>query len=223
MSKKARTLIELSDELDREYSWRFSELKAMKQCVNSAQSPSQSSAAIRAGVALLYAHFEGFVKRSGELYLQHISMQRLKNEELKPNFLISSIDSSIRREGFNSIYGTRDLTQLLESIFKTYKNRSYVQYKNMVKTKSNLRFSVLEKIFDTLHLPLGNIVLRRAKINELVDSRNSIAHGEYLEVDKGYYLDLSAIILDTMSLTKSLIESSASNKDYLNKKIVFAS
>lgn len=222
MTKKARTLIELSEELDSEYSWRFSEIRAMKQFVNLALNASQTSATIRAGVALLYAHFEGFVKQSGGLYLQHISMQRLKNSNLKPNFLINSINYSIRREGADSIYKTRNLTQLLESLFSKYNERSYVQYKTSVNTKSNLWFNVLEDIFSDLHLPVRSIRLKRAKINELVASRNSIAHGEYLEIDKKYYLGLIEIILETMRLIKGQIETSAANKDYLNRESVFA-
>ncbi len=222
MSKKARTLTDLSEELDSEFTWRFSEIRAMKQCVKSVLTPSQTSAIIRAGVALLYAHFEGFVKESGGIYLQHISMQRLKNGNLKTNFLINSINNSIKKDGVDSIYKTRDLTQLLESLFEKYNDRSNIQYKNSVNTKSNLWFNVLEDIFSNLHLPIRNIRLRKAKINELVDSRNSIAHGKYLEIDKEYYIELVDIILDTMKLIKGQIETSASNQDYINRETIFA-
>ncbi|WP_219238112.1 MAE_28990/MAE_18760 family HEPN-like nuclease [Stakelama flava] len=48
----------------------------------------KSKAFTRAGVGLLYAHWEGFVKRSAELYVEYISNRGLKYKNLTTCFVV---------------------------------------------------------------------------------------------------------------------------------------
>ena len=57
---KIRTLTQLQESLDAGMSWRVKEISDFK-LVTKAQSDT-SPAFIRAGVALVYAHWEGFIK-----------------------------------------------------------------------------------------------------------------------------------------------------------------
>ena len=75
-----RTLEQLYDFLSGELAWRTKELVTLKALVEQT-SPSRERRRVllRAGVALLYAHWEGFVKRAGSAYLEFVDLQRLKN------------------------------------------------------------------------------------------------------------------------------------------------
>ena len=80
---KIRTTEELVDAIAAELSWRRKELTDIRYLVQQATgNRSRQDLMTRAGVALLYAHWEGFVKATAESYLQFVAMQRCKNSEL---------------------------------------------------------------------------------------------------------------------------------------------
>jgi hypothetical protein len=84
---KIRTLTQLQDALDKEMSWRHKEILGLKLSVRNAGQLPQSSI-VRAGVALLYAHWEGFIKNSSLLYLNYVNNQGLCYKELQSCFVV---------------------------------------------------------------------------------------------------------------------------------------
>ncbi|RYF60728.1 MAG: hypothetical protein EOO27_04715, partial [Comamonadaceae bacterium] len=75
------TLSQLQDALDNELGWRKKEISAFR--VASSINGREASFYIRAGVALLYAHWEGFIKNSSEHYLNFVQHQGHNYRELK--------------------------------------------------------------------------------------------------------------------------------------------
>lgn len=67
----------LVDNLDNDLAWRIKELSIIKNKIPQAKNNEQE-ALIRAGVTILYAHWEGFVKNAAECYLNFVSLRRLK-------------------------------------------------------------------------------------------------------------------------------------------------
>ena len=82
------------DFIDSEHSWRRKELSAIRSNIATAKSSAKETA-LRAGIALLYAHWEGFVKNCAEAYLCYVSSLKLKYSELKDNFLAISMKAEI--------------------------------------------------------------------------------------------------------------------------------
>lgn len=82
---KINTLIELQDAIDSEMSWRKKELSALRANINSSRSFAKETA-LRSGIALLYAHWEGAIKNIAYFYLVYVSSQKIKYDNLKPNF-----------------------------------------------------------------------------------------------------------------------------------------
>src|SRR3974390_1271635 len=94
---KIRTLEELVDALDREMAWRKKELFEIKRLVDSSKDSHREATLIRSGVAILYAHWEGFVKTAGTAYLNFVSMRRLKYEELADHLLALGMKSKLNQ------------------------------------------------------------------------------------------------------------------------------
>jgi hypothetical protein len=85
---KIHTAEQLDDTLSDALAWRKKELATLKSLVRSGRhSRSKLNCLIRSGVAILYAHWEGFIKEAGTAYLEFVSRQRLTYQELAPNFI----------------------------------------------------------------------------------------------------------------------------------------
>lgn len=83
-----RTAEQLSDKLSDELAWRKKELSEVKALIEAKSISNQRHLAlIRSGVVILYAHWEGFVKSASNYYLEYVSMQKLRYEQLSSNFL----------------------------------------------------------------------------------------------------------------------------------------
>lgn len=82
-----KTVESLSDKLDYEISWRRLELTNLKFNVENVDG-NKLNTNLRSSLVLLYAHWEGFVKKILTYYLEHVSRQKLQNNQLKHNFLL---------------------------------------------------------------------------------------------------------------------------------------
>lgn len=65
---KIRTIDELQDYVDKEMSWRRKELSAVKSNIFAAKEFAKNTA-LRSGIAMLYAHWEGMIKNIATAYL----------------------------------------------------------------------------------------------------------------------------------------------------------
>ena len=73
---KIRTIQDLQDALDKELSWRIFELSHLRKALALPGQKEQASL-IRASVAMLYAHWEGFIKQSASYYLDYVNRKGL--------------------------------------------------------------------------------------------------------------------------------------------------
>jgi MAE_28990/MAE_18760-like HEPN len=65
--KRLQTQNQLQDFLDAELSWRVKEISTLKAAIKSSAFISEQTL-VRASVALLYAHWEGFIKSAATGY-----------------------------------------------------------------------------------------------------------------------------------------------------------
>src|SRR5204862_533449 len=128
---------------------------------------------IRASIALLYAHWEGFIKRAALVYLEFVKWQRLKNDELAINFLALSARSKFRLAAHSEkMSGHLEVTNFF---LKEMSSRSDIPVS--IGTKSNLSSTVLREIVLTLGLDYSNFSTKSTLIDEkLVERRNTVAH-----------------------------------------------
>lgn len=203
-----RTLSLLNDALSDELAWRRKELYAIKSHVHSVRGTLKRDAFIRSGVAILYAHWEGFVKQAAQYYVEFVSRQRLKHSDLSEVFLVFAAKRVFSEAATSS--KTALHLRVTEFFLHHQSEQSEINWKKCVNTKSNLSSVVLKEIITSLGLDYTPYETKEKLLNErLVEARNSIAHGEYLVVDYDSYDDLFNEVLDLMVLLSNQIQNAA--------------
>jgi len=93
---KLRTISDIQNHLNDEFGWRIQEIDNLKKVIPRVDSI-QTRSLLRAGVPILYAHWEGFVKKSSEAYLNFVAHQGLSYRELKTCFILFGLKTEIEQ------------------------------------------------------------------------------------------------------------------------------
>jgi hypothetical protein len=189
MSVKLRTPSDLQDAMSEEFAWRKVELSALKGLVHSNRTLRNRDLCIRAAVTILYAHWEGFVKNIGTLYVRFVSEQQLKPNELSPCFFAVAMSSIVQDVGASS--KIQPALELVAYIRDQYDKRSNILWRSAVQTQSNLSSVVLREIALTLGLDYSRFSTKEKLLDErLLNNRNNIAHGRHIIIDTEEYFEL---------------------------------
>lgn len=192
--------------------WRSKEVKAFR--IASRAAGSDRRYFIRAGVALLYAHWEGFIKTSSDLYLSFVANKGLKYCELKSCFSIFGLKSKLQTLG-TSRQATANI-DAFEFILKELQNTARLQLKSAINTESNLTSTVFANIATSIDINISGYSTRFNLIDEsLVYRRNKIAHGEFIEIGGKEFGELLDDVLQIMREYKTDLENAASTSAYL--------
>lgn len=205
MARKSFSFDDLLLSIGEDYAWRRKELHIVKDMIPDTNNPKQN-AALRFAVPILYAHWEGFAKNACESYLSYVAYKSLLHNELKPQFIALSLTKKIGNLEKKNI---EEKTITIEFLLNEINKKSNIPVKNVIQTKSNLRFEVFEEIIFLLGLDASKFITFKFLINDLVDSRNHIAHGNYLLVKFQEYENMHAEIGNLMETLKTEIENSA--------------
>jgi MAE_28990/MAE_18760-like HEPN len=220
-----KTLELLYCAIEAEYSWRITELSNFRNTVLSAKGKAKDGM-IRAGIALLYAHWEGFVKKSADLYYEFVTYQDCTLSEFNDCFVSIALRSKIE-----SLLSTKKLTihsNLVKIFFDEQNKKPNFSSSSPIKT-SNLKYAVFEDVCVLIGIEISLFKqrckdrgydrdLERTIDNDLVDRRNSIAHGDYLPVKEDEFKDLYDIIVKCILYNfKELIIDLAQNHSYKRK------
>ena len=217
---KIKNLNDLEEKIDNELAWRKKELTSIKVDVESSEikEKSEQSRAIRSGIAMLYAHWEGAIKSIAEFYLIYVSGLNLKYGELKNNFLAIAIKNSL-----NEFEDTKKATihnKLIDNVYSKKNEISQIPCKNIIKTDSNLKMDIFKEIAATIGIDDNPYMLKKMLIDQrLLGNRNKIAHGERLETldvisNPSDYIELQKTIIELIDKFAQNIKDAAQNEDY---------
>ena len=204
-----RTKEDLIDKIAIDHVWRIREISEFKSLIQlSTLSQSRKKVLCRAGVALLYAHWEGFVKKAGSFFLEYVSLQRLPVSELKSNFITLMMKNNIDAATESKKYSAFD--KFTDFLITKQANRSKVPFKNIVNTQSNLSTTVLKEITWCLGIEYKLFESKEKLIDlKLVGRRNHVAHGEDMSVETGDFIEMAEEVIELMKIFRNLVENSA--------------
>jgi len=205
-----RTTDQLIDKIAEDLIWRRRELTTLRDLVQKFDDdPLRSRVLIRGAIALLYAHWEGFVKKSSSYYLEYVAAQRLPYKSLATNFIALSLKSKFVELGASDKISAGNA--LAEFFCTAMSNRSSVPYKKGVDTKSNLSSNVLIDILNALGLDVTLFETRLKFIDSnLVNPRNYVAHGETVQnLTLDEYLALHDDVLTLIETYRNEIENAS--------------
>lgn len=214
---KIRSLPILQDVLDSGLAWRIKEISSLKMSVASRSLSLAQSTLIRAGIPLLYAHWEGFVKQSSQDYLEYVSNQRLKYGELSSCFVVFGA-----KKHLTSVVESRR-TSINIAAVDFFRNcteeRADLILSNAINTKSNLK----SEVFIDIATSLGVSFLPYSAYSNLIDEsllarRNAIAHGEYLDVDADAFKKLANEVVHLLRMYKTDLQNLASTGAFRTRK-----
>ncbi|CAM8400396.1 MAE_28990/MAE_18760 family HEPN-like nuclease [Morganella morganii] len=209
-----RTKEELIDKIGNDYIWRLREINEMKNLTkNDITSHLQKKVLCRAGIALMYAHWEGFVKKSGTYFLEYVSTQRHCISDLKSNFVTLIVKNRIDSAHESKKYSAFD--EITKYILCNQQSRARIPVRNVVDTQSNLSTTVLKEILWCLGLDYNPFESREKLIdNKLVNRRNHIAHGQEIEIELSDFSEMADEVLGLMTTFKNQLENSTVTESY---------
>ncbi|MCU8061705.1 hypothetical protein L5L91_13260 [Shewanella sp. SM55] len=210
---RIKTVQHLSAALNDEISWRSREIIELRMQASMKGNVAHKTI-LRAGVAILYSHWEGFIKSSTEILLEYISNQKLKNDELSDVYIVQSFKSHL-----STLADTKSSVAAIESlrfIVNNMKKNSNISYKNYVNTESNLSSEVFDRIAKSVGIDVKKYMHLYPFIDEsIVNKRNYIAHGEFMDVNFDDYIRISDRVFDLIRSYKDDIENVAILKSFI--------
>jgi hypothetical protein len=171
--------------------WRKKEISSLKQRVARAEGDARAIM-MRAGIVILYAHWEGFVKFAAETYIIHINERVTRfNTPLNEHYQKLLMWRSLQRKG-DYPHAKTPLGFL--DVMEDWKAKpDKILSTDMIDVEANLNSTVLKKILRIIDIPFLEFESKRNLMDEkLLGRRNPIAHGqrrmvtvdEYNEADR---------------------------------------
>lgn len=212
---KVRSTYELETKLDDDLVWRRKEFTTIRFLVAAARKH-EKIVLTRAGIALLYAHWEGHIKTAAEAYICYLNFKAHKYSEMKDNFTQLSLTDKFA-QGF-SIKKFASQKGIFEYLTGSLSDNFKVDEKKIIDTESNLKSTVLFNMMGQLGLDMKDFELKENFIDSIMlKNRNSIAHGDRVkekELEDAYNA-LETELLEMIVTFQNLIRNAASNQEYL--------
>jgi len=214
--KKIKNPEDLHNQLEKDLIWRMKELDAIKKTIDSSTEDKQK-AHLRAGVLLLYAHWEGFIRNAAENYLRFVA-KGLNCDELSHPFIALALRGEIakdRETAKTSVFYANVVEFMLEGLSHPAK----IPYKDIIKAEDNLKSEVLKEILITIGIDYSPYELESNVIDfRLLRIRNAVAHGQGMNISKAQFIRLNRKIIGMINSIKNDILRAAILESYKKRE-----
>lgn len=211
-----QTIVQLQEKIDRDLAWRKKEIVAILRATRRASAAKQYYC--RAGVVMLCAHWEGFLKKAVSLYVKFVFSQQLKYTEMSDHFVaISFYDDVI--EAAKATYPGAQQHHI--KLSKKIRDATTGPARWTVGTHGNPSSEVLSCLMESIGVDaqLNMSATEWTSAKTFVDSlllaeRHKIAHGEGLQVDSSVFRERVFIMLSLCQAISDAIISAAQSESY---------
>jgi hypothetical protein len=210
---KIRSAAALLDHLDDEMAWRLKEVHELRSTVQTANGRN-IDAHIRAGVSMLYAHWEGFIKGAANAYVSYLAHRGDLMKDLQPCFVALSMRTAMAAAQESSKSSIAIST--VSNLFAEMDNPVRFPKSDAISAGSNLSSAVFLNITGWIGIDPSPYATRFTLIDKsLLETRNGIAHGEYLMIDRGRFDSLTHDVLELLRWFKTDIENAVALQSFL--------
>ena len=217
----ARTPDELSKSIRQDLAWRRKEIQTWRSLVTTSADQKQQ-AILRGAIASLYAHWEGFIKRSCREYLEYVQTRKLNHQDLA----LPLLSIIFRRHLQVASESTKldNYCDFFELLLAEWGRRSHFANRDALFSTSNLTSVIFKSYIRALALPYRDDYATAEKpiIDSLVESRNQLAHGEWKVVEAQSFTDYCSWIEKLINHVATDIESAASGSKYRRQRSEFS-
>ena len=210
---KIKTLENLEDALNKHLAWRKKEMITLKVLIDKGNETHEIL--IRAGLALLCAHFEGFIKDASNDYLEYIANQNVTYQDLQDVFSVIKLHHVIEEASKSPRYSVQ--LKILREYEKlsTQKFHNKKSEKTIVNTHSNPSTAILKELLLTLGLSTDIFNTKAIYIdNSLLSNRHKIVHGEKYTPDDDDFSETFRIIMELLDSYKRVVIEAAEKESY---------
>lgn len=212
---KIKDVEKLEEILIGDLAWRKKEMLSLKLLIE--KDSANEFILIRAGMALLCAHFEGFIKKASNCYIGYVAEQKYKYKELKSSFAAIKMDKefvSCSKSDKNSVH-----SRLLNKYNLIAENRFEEKYdldKPYISTHSNPKVDELREIMSILGIDADIFVTKEKYIDSsLLANRHKVVHGDKTEFNREDFFSTFNIIMQLIEDYEKLIIKSVEEQKYL--------
>lgn len=217
--------------MEDELLWRSEEINFFKSQLLNLNGEDEKKKYRKSMVLILYSHLEGFIKSVLGNYAQYLTELRKKREEFDYTLIATSMNAEFKAYDnknsksplFNnkkvpadsSIHGLYRRVNLLESSSNLLSQPLVIE-DSAIDTESNLWYIVLQKNLFKLGMSTDMFEEHKSDIDNLVNRRNTIAHGSKTDgVTETEYKKWENIVKDIMESIVKKIYFYANNEKYL--------
>lgn len=184
------------EEISKSCEWRIDELKnlkliAMEEFVKKEEKLTNQY--YRMCIPYIYAHWEGYIVETFKLLIEYLNELSLQKEKVIPELQTFAVLKDLRplagKQGFEQC------KKFVINFGNNYTRQLRIDYGNF-STNSNLNYEQLTTIFSWFGLDI-QLESYKSNINQLVNQRNRIAHGE-----NGIIISLEIILKYIEDITK---------------------
>ena len=211
-----RTPDEFSDAITSDLTWRIREISDLRAAIRRMDSSLKASV-LRAGVPLIYAHWEGHVIVVARAYVDFLAIRRPAYSTIKPSFRLNEFFSDLKNLTQSQL-NYRQRIDLIIRIAESGTTQFRRVNQEVVSSLSNLNSDVLKDLCEYLSIDsqqfdddfdfIDRILIRR---------RNNIAHGQYVVIDEATLLEMSDRVIKIMRTFNNLVENDVILSEYLIK------
>lgn len=201
---------DFSDYLTSEFNWRLREISDVTRAGRE-QSNGYEIGVRKAALALIYAHWEGYIKFAGEAYLKYVAARKLSYSRLSIEFSAIDIPRLLKRvnaEGLKVKPAIQFLEELTTFLGGCFRNAEKVR----LPVEGNLNYERLCEICVICGVKPSSVVQDETFLDErILGVRNRIAHGVSVTVTYEELEEARDFVIDGMRAFRNEIESRVVN------------
>jgi hypothetical protein len=180
---------QFEDAIQKDLAWRKMEISQLFRILSDVEA---KDVVTKSMVLLLYAHWEGFIKKSCKYYLKYIGEKKVKIKDLTINFKAIVLKGfaleCIDNDGLNLAKEIKFMNKQDKMDDKNFKISVDVDNdldEDIINTKHNLNSKVLQNISDIIGVKYNDAMKTRSNYIDsiLLKHRNSIGHAGKMALD----------------------------------------